>query len=235
MNLTMSAVKKELQKGANPEKAAFFPSFFKTGKGQYGEGDMFIGATVPYQRSVARMFAHLPLAETKKLLYSKIHEHRLTALLILVRQFTTTTDRDMREKLATFYVDNMHRINNWDLVDLTAPNILGTYLLDKKRDILYKLAQSKNLWEKRIAIISTYSFIRQSDFKETLAIAEILLADTEDLIHKAVGWMLREVGKHDQKVEEAFLKKHYKTMPRTMLRYALEKFEPKKRTFYMKR
>lgn len=222
----------ELSKYSSSDKVEFLPRFFKTGPGQYGEGDEFIGVVVPDQRIVAKKFVDLPLAEIQKLLKSKIHEHRLTALMILVYQYKKATDVQ-KDEIYKFYLSNTKLINNWDLVDLSARDIVGEYLVDRDRDILYRLARSSNLWEKRIAIVATWAFIRRDDHKDTLGIAELLLGDTHDLIHKAVGWMLREVGKRDRAVEEQFLKKHHKTMPRTALRYALEHFDDKKRKLYM--
>jgi 3-methyladenine DNA glycosylase AlkD len=207
--------------------------FFKTGPGQYGEGDIFIGVRVPAARKVAKQFLHLPEEELKKLLNSSIHEERLCALLILVERFKKGDSKDQKI-IFTLYMQSAAQINNWDLVDLTAPYIPGPYLFDKDRKQLFKFAKSPLLWERRIAIVSTHYFIRQNDFQDTLDISEILLNDQEDLIHKAVGWMLREVGKRDQDAEETFLKKHYHSMPRTMLRYAIEKFPEEKRQAYLK-
>ncbi len=225
-----SDVIKDLQKISNPEKAKILQRFFKTGKGQYGEGDIFLGITVPEQRRIAKKYKALDLNEIQKLLLSKIHEHRLTAILILTYQFL-----ESKEKITKFYLKNTKYINNWDLVDLSADKILGEYLIDKNKDILYKLAKSKNLWEKRISIIATFNFIKNNKFEDALRISEILLNDKHDLIHKAVGWMLREIGKRDLQTEEGFLKKYHKQMPRTMLRYAIERFPDKKRKFYMKK
>ncbi|MFH1072777.1 MAG: DNA alkylation repair protein [Nanoarchaeota archaeon] len=222
----------ELETLRNPAKAKILSSFFKTGKGQYGEGDVFLGVTVPAQRAVARKYTHLRVKDIEKLLKSKIHEHRLTALLILIERFKKA-DKPEREEIVEFYLKNTKYVNNWDLVDLTAPNILGRYLLDKDTRLLDKLAHSSHLWEKRIAIVSTYAFIRENRFAETFRIAEILLHDKHDLIHKAVGWMLREVGKRDLAAEERFLKKHCQKMPRTMLRYAIERFDGEKKRFYL--
>jgi len=233
--MTADSVQKELRKKINPDKAAFFPRFFKTEKGQYGEGDIFIGITVPNQRIIAKMFKNLPLEEVALLLESEVHEHRLTGLLILVDQYTRAKVESDRKRFADFYLKHISRVNNWDLVDVSAHYILGAHLFDKDKKILHTLARSKNLWERRVAIIATYDFIRRNVFDGTLAIAEILVNDSEDLIHKAVGWMLREIGKRNQHAEENFLKKHYKTMPRTMLRYAIEKFDLQKRAFYMKK
>jgi len=219
---------KELNKLADKKKAKLLARFFKTGKGQYGYGDVFIGVTVPKQREVVKKFSDLPISESQKLLKSKIHEHRLTALLILVKQF-----EENQEKIFNLYLKNTKYINNWDLVDLSAPNIVGEYLYQKPRKILYKMAGSKSLWERRIAVLSTFYFIRQEDFKDCLKIAEILLEDKHDLIHKAVGWMLREVGKRDKKVLVQFLNKHLKKMPRTTLRYSIERFSEKERQKFL--
>lgn len=220
-------IQADLQKLASPAKAKSSAWFFKTGIGQYGEGDVFIGVTVPDQRKVAKRYKDLSLVEIEKLLKSPIHEHRLTGLLILA-------GKKLSKEIYDLYFKHIDRVNNWDLVDSSASYIVGKYLLyTLDRNILLKLAKSKNLWERRIAIISTATFIKNDEFKDTFAISELLLQDTHDLIHKAVGWMLREIGKMDQEAEEAFLKKHYKTMPRTMLRYAIERFSPSKRAYYM--
>lgn len=221
-------IQNDLQKAADPEKAQFLARYFKTGKGEYGEGDIFLGLTVPQVRTIAKKYKDLSLSDIQKLLKSKFHEYRLTALIILTYKKNT-------KDIVTLYLRNTRYINNWDLVDLSARDIIGGYLIDKPRDILYRLAKSKNLWERRIAVLATFAFIKNKDFKDSFAIAEILLHDKYDLIHKAVGWMLREVGKIDQKAEEDFLKKHYQTMPRTMLRYAVERFTPDKRALYMAR
>lgn len=222
----------ELEKLKNPQKAKILQRFFKTGKGEYGEGDIFLGITVPQQRQIAKKHIHFSFGDLQKLLDGRIHEYRLVALLILVSQYQKA-DESKKEKIFHFYLRNTKNINNWDLVDLSAPNIIGDFLLDKDRKILYQLAKSKNLWERRIAILATYAFIHQSQFADTLKIAEILLDDNHDLIHKAVGWMLREVGKRNLQTEEKFLKKYYQIMPRTMLRYATEKFGEKKRQKYL--
>lgn len=248
---------KDLRKLADKEKAVILARFFKTGKGQYGEGDIFLGITVPAQREVAKKYKDLTLSEVEGLLKSKIHEYRLTGLLILVEKFKNTSSRHSRsfvesdstqddreslgekanektrKKIVDFYLKNTKYINNWDLVDLSANHILGTYLLDKDASILKKLAASKNLWKRRIAIIATFAFIYKNEFKETLEISRLLVSDPHDLIQKAVGWMLREIGKKNQEVEEAFLKQHYKKMPRTMLRYAIERFDERKRKVYL--
>ena len=221
---------------ADPDKAAILQRFFKTGLGQYGEGDIFIGVMVPQSRKVAKKFSQLQLVEVKMLLYSSIHEERLVALLILVWRYSSALgNREEKEEIVKFYLDNIKQVNNWDLVDLSAPNILGAYLIDNRdRRLLYRLSKSENVWERRVAILATYHFIRNGDFSYTLKIAEMLLQDRHDLIHKAVGWMLREVGDRDRAAEEAFLRRHHRTMPRTMLRYAIEKFPPDLRQRYMR-
>lgn len=229
----MTSLKQKISQLANPQKAKDLQWFFKTGKGQYGEGDVFLGLTVGQQRAVAKKFKEIELEKLKPLLNSKIHEERLTSLLILVQKFEKGNEAE-KKLVYKFYFDNVQGVNNWDLVDLTAPKIVGAWLLDKDRKFLFKLAKSNDLWEKRISIIATFAFIREKDFEDSLAIAEILLQDKHDLIHKAVGWMLREIGKKDLAVEETFLKKHYKEMPRTMLRYAIERFEEEKRLNYLK-
>jgi len=241
-------IETELKKHINQKKADFFPIFFKTGPGEYAAGDKFIGITVPNIRSVAKQFyKQTSLADVQKLLNSPIYEYRLVGLIILTYQYATNEKLIKQlnkqqshfaeikcKKIFIFYLKNTKKINNWDLVDLSAYKIVGAYLLDKDKNILYKLAKSKNLWEKRISIISTFAFIKNDDFIDTLKISEILLKDNHDLIHKAVGWMLREVGKIDRRIEETFLKKYYKKMPRTMLRYAIEKFPEVLRQKYLK-
>jgi 3-methyladenine DNA glycosylase AlkD len=230
-------VRKELQSMADPDKASILQRFFKTGPGQYGEGDIFIGITVPQSRQVAKKFSQLPLGEVRTLLYSRIHEERLVALLILAWRYSSaSSSREEKEEIVKFYVDNIKQVNNWDLVDLSAPNILGAHIVDRdSRRLLYRLAGSENVWERRIAILATYHFIRNGDFSDTLKIAEMLLHDRHDLIHKAAGWMLREVGKRDAAAEEAFLEKYWSVMPRTMLRYAIERLPESKRRRYKKK
>ncbi len=228
----LKQLKSELNKLADKKQAKILAGFFKTGEGQYGEGDIFLGIKVPVQRRVARGYENLTLANIKILLHSKIHEYRLIALLILLSQYKKA-DSLLKDKIVQFYLANTKNINNWDLVDLSCHYIIGDYLLDKDKKILYRLARSKNLWKKRIAIISTFAFIRNKEFNDTIKVSEALLNDTHDLIHKAVGWMLREAGKRDEKVLVEFLNKHYKKMPRTMLRYAIEKLSDKKRKFYL--
>ena len=222
-----------LKKESNKKQAKLLQGFFKTGKGQYGEGDIFLGIKVPVQRKIAKLFPNLSLRDLQSLLNSKIHEKRLISLFILIHKYNRA-DKPGKKEIFDFYLKNAKQVNNWDLVDLSAPNIPGNFLIDKNRKILYQLANSENLWEKRISILSTFAFIRHNDFKDSLKISEILLGDTHDLIHKAVGWMLRELGKRNQPVLEIFLKKHYKTMPRTMLRYSIERFEETKRLRYLK-
>ena len=230
---SIESLRKELSKKASKSKAKVLKNFFKTGKGQYGEGDVFLGITVPETRKIAKKFSNLDIFTTQDLLNSEIHEERLTALLILVNNYQESSE-EQKYKILDFYLKNTKQINNWDLVDLTADKILGRYLENKPKYILYALAKSNNLWERRIAIIATFHFIKNNKFQDTLDLAEILLFDQHDLIQKAVGWMLREVGKRDFKTLENFLKRHYKKMSRTTLRYAIEKFPEDKREKYLK-
>ncbi len=230
----LEELKRELEELRNPEQAKIFQRFFKTGKGEYGEGDIFLGINVPAQRELARKYLILSLPKIQELLKSKIHEHRLIGLIILNEKYNKAkANEEEKANIANFYLTNTKNINNWDLVDLSAQNILGDFLFDKKKDILYKLAGSENIWERRIAMISTFNFIKQEEFEDALRIAEILLKDNHDLIHKAVGWMLREIGKKDKAVLESFLRQHYKDMPRTMLRYAVEKFPEERKRDYL--
>ena len=222
-----------LHNHANEADIEVLQRFFKTGPGDYGEGDVFIGVRVPIIRRVAKEHQALPLREATTLLKSRIHEERMLALMILMLQYKMGTPDDTA-RIYDLYMAQTAHINNWDLIDVTAPHIVGAYLRDKPRAPLYTFARSQSIWERRIAIISTLHFIKHSDFSDTLAIAEILRHDTHDLIHKAVGWMLREVGNRDLQTEEAFLNKHYRTMPRTMLRYAIEKFPEPERQHYLK-
>ena len=224
----------DLKRLKNPAKAQIFKRFFKTGKGEYGEGDEFLGLTVPQVHQLVKKYRDLPLADIQKLLDSKIHEFRLTGLLIMVAK-TVKAEENEKMKIINLYLANVRYVNNWDLVDLSAPKILGSFLLDKDRALLYKLADSESLWERRIAIVSTFAFLRNGELKDTIALAEKLLNDKHDLIHKAVGWALREVGKKDQVVLEKFLNIHYRQMPRTMLRYAIEKMDERKRKYYLKK
>jgi len=231
--MTIQQVKKRLKQLANKEKAKVLQRFFKTGPGEYGEGDVFIGVKVPDLRKAAKDFQDLSTKDTVTLLESAIHEERLLALLILVRKYVKG-DEAAKTEIYKLYLNKTKYINNWDLVDVTAHHIVGDYLMDKNKDTLYSLARSEDLWERRIAVMATFYFIRNEKYEDTLKIEKILLSDKEDLIHKAVGWMLREIGKRDMVCEEIFLKQHYKKMPRTMLRYAIEKFPEPKRQMYLK-
>ena len=231
--MSLEELRQTIKKSANPAQAKILSRFFKTGRGEYGEGDEFLGIKVPISRSIAKQFKDLALTEIQELLNSPIHEERLIALFILIEHFKKA-DEHTKKIIFNFYLRNTKRVNNWDLVDLSAERIIGVYLLDKDNNVLFKLARSKNLWEKRIAIMSTFHFIKNGNYETTLAIADMLLKDEHDLIHKAVGWMLREIGNRNLKVEETYLEKHYKIMPRTMLRYAIEKFPEKIRQAYLK-
>ncbi len=220
----LKQIQKELTALASAERAEVSRRFFKTGPGQYGEGDIFIGITVPECRKIAqKYYREISLEELAELLSSAIHEERLIALKILVTKYEKTKDLTEKTLLKNFYLDHLSSVNNWDLVDGSAPYILGNFLINQDRSILFKLADSKNLWERRVAIISTFAFIHESDFTDTLKLSEKLLKDTHDLMHKAVGWMLREVGKKDEKVLRKFLEKNSRKMPRTALRYAIER------------
>lgn len=234
--MSLARLKTELKSLANPAKARVLQGFFKTGKGEYGEGDVFLGITVPRQRVLAKKYAaELSANDLEKLLKSKLHEERLVAILILVAKFQKGEENEKGE-VFRFYLKHTRKINNWDLVDLSAPNIVGEYLLKKDRKTLYQLAESHNLWEKRIAILSTFAFIKRGESRDALAISKILLNDSHDLIHKAAGWMLRETGKRcGQKTLTGFLDKHTTRMPRTMLRYAIERLPEKTRKNYLKR
>jgi 3-methyladenine DNA glycosylase AlkD len=225
-------IRNRLEKHSNKEKAVVLQRFFKTGRGEYGEGDIFLGIMVPLLRKLTREFGNVPLSEILLLLKSSIHEERLLALMMLVRAFSTG-DETRKMQIFDLYLKNTKFINSWDLVDLTAPNIVGTYLTDKSRRPLYDLATSTYLWNRRIAILATFQFIKQQDFNDTMKLSKILLTDEHDLIHKAVGWMLREIGKRSLPTEERFLKQHYKKMPRTMLRYAIERLPETKRKKYL--
>ena len=225
-------LRKKIKSLGSPEVSKTMKWFFKTGKGDYGEGDVFAGLKVPTQRKLASEFRDLSFVDLKVLLNSPVHEERLISLFILIDKFAKSTEKE-QQVIFKFYFKNRKGVNNWDLVDLSAPKIIGKYLLEKDKSLLFKFALSKNLWERRIAILSTYEFIRNENYDTTLKIAEILLEDKHDLIHKAVGWMLREIGKRNLMVEENFLKIHYKKMPRTMLRYAIEKFPETKRKKYL--
>ncbi|MEW6312952.1 MAG: DNA alkylation repair protein [Pseudomonadota bacterium] len=225
-------IKATLRALANPAQAAVLQRFFKTAPGEYGAGDAFLGIKVPVLRGLAKQYRYAAFGTVEALLQSEFHEERLLALLILVYAYEKA-GAEQREKIATFYWEQRHRINNWDLVDVTTPQILGDFLADKSRAPLYQLAQSTSLWERRMAIMATLAFIRRHDFADTLRIAEMLLADGHDLIHKAVGWMLREIGKRDLAAEQGFLDRHAAKMPRTMLRYAIERFPEPLRQRYL--
>jgi 3-methyladenine DNA glycosylase AlkD len=218
---------------ADPAQAVHLMRFFKTGPGEYGEGDVFIGVKVPALRKLVREFEALPIEGAAKLLASKVHEERMLALLLFVRRFERSGDEAERAEIFELYLASTGRINNWDLVDCSAAQIVGAHLEARSRSELYVLARSESLWERRIAMIATFRFIRNGDFDDALRVADALSRDREDLIHKAVGWMLREIGNRDRAVEEAFLAPRYKTMPRTMLRYAIEKFEEGLRKRYL--
>ena len=217
---------------ASAERVEILQRFFKTGAGQYAEGDKFLGIKVPELRALAKNYRDVSLPEIEPLLHSEWHEARLLALLLLM-QFYERANLADRQTAYAFYLANTAHINNWDLVDVSAPHIVGRHLQPTARSILAQLARSTSLWERRIAIIATFHFIRQNDFSDTLKIAEILLHDQHDLIHKAVGWMLREIGKRDLQAAEYFLQKHYRDMPRTMLRYAIERLPETRRQQYL--
>lgn len=234
--MTAEGIIQTLQAIGSPEKAAHLSRFFKTGPGEYGEGDCFLGVIVPQTRKIAKANKAMPLDEVQLLLGSQWHEVRLCALLILVCRFQDRkTKEEEREAIFRFYLKNARRCNNWDLVDLSCRDIVGEYLIDRDRSILYTLAASENLWEQRIAIVSTYAFIRHSDFTDTLALSEKLMRHKHDLIHKAIGWMLREVGKKDRSVLTAFLEQHAPHLPRTALRYAIEHYTEEERQYFLKK
>lgn len=255
--ITLKKLKKELREIADPKKAKLLQRFFKTRKGEYGEGDVFLGITVPQSRKIAKKYYSLDIKQLKELIASKFHEERLIALFILINKYRTINYRGI---CFHFYLKNMRYIDNWDLVDLSAPNIIGDYLFrgpvglhprptasvaplpacarrgsptPATPELLINLARSKNVWERRIAVLATFKSIKENQFKESLEIAELLLKDKHDLIHKAIGWMLREIGKRDLDAEIKFLNKHYSEMPRTMLRYAIERFPENLRTMYL--
>lgn len=232
-SLTAEAVHEQLVSLANPEIAEHSQRFFKTGPGEYGEGDQFLGIRVPVLRQQVTQYQQLPDAEVIRLLQSPFHEERLFALLVWVKQFQKAPEEEQAH-LYDLYLRHTQYINNWDLVDSSAYQIVGAFLEGKDRQPIYPLAQSQSLWERRIAMIATFQWIHNHDFEDALAVAKLLLNDKEDLIHKAVGWMLREIGKRDLETEKGFLKGHYQDMPRTMLRYAIEKFPQSERQRYLK-
>lgn len=226
-------IKKEIREFADPEKAKLLRGFFRTGKGEYGEGDRFLGVKVPESRSVARKyFSGASLEDISEMLDSSFHEDRLTGLIMLVKKFERADEKE-KKKIFDFYLAGSDRVNNWDLVDLTAPNIVGKWLIGRDKKIIYKLIRSENIWERRIAMVSTLAFIKEKDLADVFRMAETLLGDGEDLMHKAAGWMLREAGKKDEKALVSFLKKNKRAMPRTMLRYAIEKFDEKRRKEFL--
>lgn len=233
MEDSLKNIKKELFFLSSGEKAILLQRFFKTGKGQYGEGDIFIGVMVPQVRSVVKKYKDIKIPETIKLLRSKEHEFRLAALLILVEKYNKSNEI-IRRKIFNIYLKNTKYINNWDLIDLTAPRIVGKHLYSKNRLILKKLAKSKSLWERRISLLATFYFIDRNEFKDSMELAKSLLDDKEDLIHKAIGWMLREIWKRDPRTTESFIRKHVRKMPRTSLRYAIERMPEKRRKEFLK-
>lgn len=230
---TVKKIQQELRRCGDKIIAEHSQRYFKTGKGEYAEGDKFLGLRVPVLRKMVKKHRGITIDDCVKLLSSEFHEERLFALLSLVEIYKRS-DEAAREKIFKLYIKNTRHINNWDLIDLSAPNIIGSYLHDRDRKILYKLTKSKSLWERRIAVMATFYFIRENDFNDSLKIAELLLQDKEDLIHKATGWMLREIWKRDSKAAESFLKSHVQIMPRTMLRYAIEKMPEERRLKYLK-
>jgi 3-methyladenine DNA glycosylase AlkD len=231
--MKVQGIHARLQLLGDPKRAEVLRRFFKTGPGEYGEGDVFVGIRAPEIRKLAKEYQALSLSETVKLLHSSIHESRALALLILTRAYAKG-DASLQEKIYNLYLQNTRFVNNWDLVDISAEHIVGLHLRYLSQAPLHALAASNLLWERRIAVMSTFHYIKHGEFAETLHVAGMLLSDTEDLIHKAVGWMLREIGKRDHKSEEVFLREHYKLMPRTMLRYAIERFPEDLRQRYLK-
>ena len=234
MKQLTKTITNELQALSDAEKREIFPKFFKAGKGEYGEGDRFLGVTVPNIRAIAKLHKDISIEEIRDLIQSEWHEVRLCALIIMVEN-SKKKDEALRKELFNLYLSQTERINNWDLVDLSCRFIIGEYLLDKSRDILYQLAQSPLLWDNRIAIVSTYAFIRKGQLEDTYALSDLMMQHPHDLMHKAIGWMLREAGKRDPERLYDYVMSHRADMPRTMLRYAIEKFSPKERAILMKR
>ncbi|MFH0839030.1 MAG: DNA alkylation repair protein [Candidatus Omnitrophota bacterium] len=232
--MTQEKISKELKKYADKEKAKTLQKFFKTGPGEYAEGDIFLGIQVPVLRKLAKKYSDLNIPEVVMLLKSRFHEERLFALLVLMLRYAKSSTGQNKKTIYTLYLAHSTYINNWDLVDLSAAHIVGAFLEHRSKNVLYRLAKSESMWQRRIAIISTFHFIKHGRFNETLKIARLLIKDREDLIHKAVGWMLREVGKRDINVETEFLRTHYNDMPRTMLRYAIERFPANKRKAFLR-
>jgi 3-methyladenine DNA glycosylase AlkD len=243
--MTLEKIRKKLHKKSNKNKAKILQRFFKTGKGEYGEGDVFLGVTIPRIREITKKF-EINMKEIRELLKSKVHEERMLGTLFLVKEYEKTkkekNEKEMK-RIFEFYLKNIKSFNNWDLIDLSAPKIIGDYLLENKneRKILYELSNLnkgkgfEDLWKKRIAIVSTWTFIRNNEFKDTIKIAKKYLKEEHDLLHKATGWMLREVGKKNKKILLDFLDKYYREMPRTMLRYAIERLDKNKKEYYMKK
>jgi 3-methyladenine DNA glycosylase AlkD len=225
---------KEIKRHSSRKKSKIYAGFFKTGIGEYSEGDVFLGVPMPEQRKLAQKYVDLKFGNIKELIYSKYHEHRMIGWLIMVYKYKVAKNVE-KKKIIDFYIKHRHRCNNWDLIDCTADKLLGKHIINRDKSILYSLAKSDSLWGRRIAIIATFEFIKNKKFDDTKKIAEILLNDKHDLIHKAVGWMLREMGKRDEKQLIKFLNKHYRKMPRTMLRYAIERLHKKNKEFYMKK
>lgn len=234
MKQLTKTITNKLQALSDAEKREIFPKFFKAGKGEYGEGDRFLGVTVPNIRAIAKLHKDISIEEIRELLQSEWHEVRLCALIIMVEK-SKKKDEALRKELFNLYLSQTKRINNWDLVDLSCRFIIGEYLLDKSRDILYQLAQSSLLWDNRIAIVSTYAFIRKGQLEDTYALSDLMMQHPHDLMHKAIGWMLREAGKRNPERLYDYVMSHRADMPRTMLRYAIEKFSPKERAILMKR
>ena len=234
MKQLTKTITNKLQALSDAEKREIFPKFFKAGKGEYGEGDRFLGVTVPNIRAIAKLHKDISIEEIRELLQSEWHEVRLCALIIMVEK-SKKKDEALRKELFNLYLSQTKRINNWDLVDLSCRFIIGEYLLDKSRDILYQLAQSPLLWDNRIAIVSTYAFIRKGQLEDTYALSDLMMHHPHDLMHKAIGWMLRETGKRNPERLYDYVMNHRADMPRTMLRYAIEKFSPTERSVLMKR
>ena len=234
MKQLTKTITNELQALSDAEKREIFPKFFKASKGEYGEGDRFLGVTVPNIRAIAKLHKDISIEEIRELIQSEWHEVRLCALIIMVEK-SKKKDEALRKELFNLYLSQTKRINNWDLVDLSCRFIIGEYLLDKSRDILYHLAQSPILWDNRIAIVSTYAFIRKGQLEATYALSDLMMQHPHDLMHKAIGWMLREAGKRNPERLYDYVMSHRADMPRTMLRYAIEKFSPKERAILMKR
>ena len=234
MKQLTKTITNKLQALSDAEKREIFPKFFKAGKGEYGEGDRFLGVTVPNIRAIAKLHKDISIEEIRELIQSEWHEVRLCALIIMVEK-SKKKDEALRKELFNLYLSQTKRINNWDLVDLSCRFIIGEYLLDKSRDILYHLAQSPLLWDNRIAIVSTYAFIRKGQLEDTYALSDLMMQHPHDLMHKAIGWMLREAGKRNPERLYDYVMRHRADMPRTMLRYAIEKFSPEERSILMKR